>query len=130
MDMEIKRVDSVKYTDIFVACPPENIQHMLHQVFYTNQFNVLWYSPDSGKAHRGDKGKNIAFGAFAQYYEIDFKILSMPDKSYAIRLIRSNTGLWGGWIGVMNVNKQFEDVANMLSNYFNSYGLYRGRVSK
>jgi hypothetical protein len=120
----------VKYTDIFVACPPENIQYMLQQVFYANQFNVLWYSPDSGRAHRGSRDKYVFWGALSQYYEIDFRILTLPDKSYAIRLIRSNTGLWGGVIGVMNVNKQFEDVAYMLSNYFNSYGLYRGRVSK
>jgi hypothetical protein len=120
----------VKYTDIFVGCPPENIQNLIKEVFYQNKFNVLWHSPDSGKATRGSKGKNLAFGVLSQYYEIEFQILALPDKSYAVRLIKANSGWWGGLLGAMKVDEQFEGVVNMLSNYFISQGLYRGRISQ
>jgi hypothetical protein len=118
------------YTDIFVASPPENIQNMLQHVFYQNQFTIQWQSHAVGKAQRGSKGANIALGALSQYYEIDFQIMSLPDKSFAVRLFKSNTGLWGGLWGAMKVSKQYDEVVNMLTHYFSAQGCYRGCDSK
>lgn len=117
----------MKYTDIFVASPPQNIQNMLQHVFYQNRFNVQWHSHSAGKAHRGSKGANIALGALSQYYEIDFEIMVMPDKSFAVRLFKSNSGWWGGAIGAMKVSKQYDSVVDMLSNYFMAQGCFKGR---
>jgi hypothetical protein len=120
-------VDSMKYTDIFVASPPQNIQNMLQYVFYQNKFNVQWHSHSAGKAQRGSKGANIALGALSQYYEIDFEILVMPDQSFAVRLFKSNSGWWGGAIGAMKVSKQYDTVVDLLSNYFMTQGCFKGR---
>jgi hypothetical protein len=120
----------MKYTDIFVASPPDNIQNMLQHVFYMNKFTVQWQSHAIGKAQKGSKGANIALGALSQYYEIDFQILSLPDQSFAIRLIKANSGWWGGAIGAARVSSQYDGVVNMLANYFNAQGCYRGCSSK
>ena len=120
----------MKYTDIFVASPPQNIQNMLQHVFYQNKFTVQWQSHAKGKASRGSKGANIALGALSQYYKIDFEILTMPDQSFVVRLLKSNSGWWGGAIGAMRVNKQYEEVVNMLCHYFSSQGCFRGRDSR
>ena len=117
----------MKYTDIFVDCPPAEIQRMIQQVFHQNMFDVLWHSPSAGKAYRGSKGKNLALGAVSQYYEIDFQIFALPERTMAVRLIKSNTGWWGGILGAHLVESRFTEVVNMLSNYFYSLGVYKGR---
>ncbi len=117
----------MEYTDIFVDSPIENVQHLVQQVFEANKFSVNWNDPYSGKAQRGSKGMNVAFGGFAQYYEIDFQIHSMPDNSVAVRLVKSTTGWMGGALGAHKVKKQYKQVVDMLSHFFQSQGLYKGR---
>jgi hypothetical protein len=117
----------VKYTDIFVDSPVENVQHMVNQVFQANKFNIEWKDQHSGTAKRGSKGMNFAFGGFAQYYEIEFKIQSMPDDTVAVRLVKSTTGLMGGALGAHKVKKQYQQVVDMLSDFFKSQGMYKGK---
>ncbi|UCF08141.1 MAG: hypothetical protein JSW28_00135 [Thermoplasmata archaeon] len=117
----------MNYTDIFIACPITDIQNMIQHVFYQNGFKVAWYTSNTGKATKGSKGENIALGAFAQYYEIDFQILAMPDQTSAVRLIKATSGWWGGIIGAHKVERQYKDIVDMLSNYFMSLGVFRGR---
>ena len=115
------------YTDIFVNCSIENAQQMVQTVFQQNTFEINWMSQFNGKAQRGSKGMNVAFGALAQYYEIDFQIMTLPDGTVAVRLIKATSGWMGGVIGAHKVKKQYEGVVNMLSGYFQSQGVYRGR---
>jgi len=117
----------MNYTDIFIQCNQQDIQNLVQQVFMQNGFSVQWFHPNAGKAKKGSEKMNIVFGAFSQYYEIDFQILNMPDRSLAVRLIKSNSGWWGGIIGAHNVEKQFKSVVDMLSNYFIGIGVFRGR---
>jgi len=120
----------VEYTDIFVSAPIENVKEMVQQVFQQNEFKVEWSSEYDGKASRGSKGKNIAFGAWAQYHEIDFKIFTAPDKPVAVRVIRSTSGLTGGLLGRRKVKKQYKKIVEMLSDHFSSIGTYKGRSPK
>ena len=117
----------MKYTDIFVDSPIENVQTMVGQVFQANKFTVNWKDQHSGTAKKGSKGMNFAFGGFAQYYEIDFQIHSMPDESVAVRLVKSTTGLMGGALGAHKVKKQYLQVVDMLSDFFKSQGMYKGK---
>ncbi len=120
----------VEYTDIFVSSPIENVKETVQQVFQQNGFKVQWSSEYDGKATRGSKGKGIAFGALAQYHEIDFNILTAPDKTATVRLIRSTSGLTGGLLGRRKVKKQYKKMVEMLSDHFSSIGTYKGRKPK
>lgn len=117
----------MRYTDIYVTAPIQSVQQMVQQVFHQNGFTVEWHSQYAGKAHKGSRGMNVAFGAIAQYYEIDFQLFSMPDNTVAVRLLKSTSGWWGGVIGASMVEKRYNEVVGMLSNYFYSQGMYKGR---
>jgi hypothetical protein len=117
----------VEYTDILVSSPIEDVKEMVQQVFQQNGFKVQWSSEYDGKASRGSKGKNIAFGGFAQYHEIDFRITPAPDEIVTVRLIKSTGGWTGGLLGRRKVKKQYEKIVKMLSDHFSSIGTYKGR---
>lgn len=120
----------MSHTDIFVNGSMENVRQAVLQAFEHNQFRVQWSSETAGKAVKGSKGKNIALGAFAQYYEMDFQIMAVADGSLALRLVQSNTGMAGGILGAVKVKRQYEDIVNGLSGYFQSQGIYKGRNQK
>ena len=120
----------VEYTDIFVSSPIENVKETVQQVFQQNGFKVEWSSEYDGKASRGSKGKGIAFGALAQYHEIDFKILTAPDKTVTVRVIRSTSGLTGGLLGRRKVKEQYKEIVEMLSDHFWRACAYKGRDPK
>ena len=120
----------VEYTDIFVSGPIENVKETVQQIFQQNGFKVQWSSEYDGKASRGSKAKGVAFGAFAQYHDIDFKIFTAPDKTVAVRLIRSTSGWTGGLLGRRKVKKQYKEIVEMLSDHFSSIGTYKGRKPK
>lgn len=108
----------VKYTEILVEEPIQNVKQAIQQVFEQNGFKVKWNELYSGKATRGSKGMNIAFGAFAQHYEIDFHILPSSGRTTAVRLIKSSSGWWGGAVGAHKTGKQYQKVVEMVSNQF------------
>lgn len=119
---------SMDYTDIYVNAPIQNVQQMVQQVFHQNGFKIDWKGQYAGKAKKGSKGANVALGALASYYEIDFKIFAMKDQSVAVRLVKATSGLlFGGVVGAMKVKKQYKAVVDMLSNYFRSQGSLKGR---
>jgi hypothetical protein len=117
----------MEYTDIFVNGSIDNVKQAVQQAFEHNKFSLDWQSEMAGKAKRGSKGMNIAFGAFSQYYEMDFQIMSMPDGSLSLRLIKSTSGWAGGAIGAHKVKQQYSDIVNGLSNYFQGQGILKGR---
>jgi len=117
----------MEYTDIFVAGSTGNVKQAIQQAFEYNKFTIQWQSEFAGKAIRGSKGANIALGAFAQYYEIEFQIMTSPDNFLILRLIKSTSGWAGGAIGAHKVKKQYAEIVDGLSNYFQSQGIYKGR---
>ncbi len=62
------------YTDIAVKSSVENVQNLVQTAFASSGFKVAWENATRGKAEKGSKGMNIAFGALAQYFGIDFEI--------------------------------------------------------
>ena len=117
----------MKYTDLMVAGSVDYAQQMLSHVFVQNGFQIQWQGPLAGKATKGSKGMHFAMGAFAQYYELDFEIVDLRNNTVAVRVIRATTGMMGGIIGVAKVRKQFEEVINMLTVYFQQQGTFQGR---
>lgn len=115
----------VKYADIAVTAKVENVQNLVQNAFVANGFDVKWESGLKGKAEKGSKGLNIAFGAFAQYYGVDFEIHPAGDAA-TLRLHKSNTGLAGGIWGVSKVNKQFNQLADQIAGWFQTQGVLRG----
>ena len=120
----------VEHTDIFVSDSIENVKETVQQVFQQNEFKIQWSSEYDGRASRGSKAKGIAFGALAQYNDIDFKISTAPDKTVVVRLIRSTSGLTGGLLGRRKVKKQYKKIVEMISDHFSSIGTYKGREPK
>jgi len=115
----------VTYTDIGVKGAVQNVQNLVQQAFAANGFQVRWDSAVKGKAEKGGKGMNIAFGALAQYFGIDFEIYPQQDAA-TLRLIKENTGWAGGAIGAMRVSKQFDQISDTLAAWFQSQGVLQG----
>lgn len=117
----------VDYTDIFVASPIKDVKEAVQQVFQKNGFKIEWTSEYEGKAKKGSTAMNVAFGAFAQAHEIEFSILTGPDETVAVRLIKLKSGWTGGLLGKRKVKKQYEKIVQMVSDHFSSIGTYKGR---
>ncbi len=113
------------YTDILVRAPPETVQNYVQQAFVANGFRVSWQSPQQGQAEKGSRGANIALGALAQYYSIDFNLVSNPSGT-ALRLLQSNSGGFGGLLGMARVKRQFKDLSTSLASWFQQNGILLG----
>jgi hypothetical protein len=116
----------VKYTDVFVVGTLEEVQQAVAYALHAHGLEVEWADYFSGKATHGSKGANVAVGAFAQYYEVDFQILQLPDQSIAVRLFKSNSGWMGGAIGAYKVGKRYDEVVRSVCDYFQFQGRLRG----
>jgi hypothetical protein len=117
----------MRHTDVLVTGQFETVQQMVQQLFWQQGFNVVWQDGYNGKATKGDKGMNVIGGAFAQYYEIDFQIFSSPETGMGVRVFKSNIGGWGGVAGVAMVGEEYDNIINFLTNYFQTYGMFRGK---
>jgi len=119
----------VSYADISVNGSVQNVQNLAQTAFASNGFTVKWENATKGKAEKGSKGLNIALGALAQYYGVDFEIY--PGQSGAVlRLHKSNTGLAGGIWGMMKVSKQFEELSDTIAAWFQQQGVLQGIQKK
>ncbi len=113
------------YADIAVRGSVENVRNLVTQAFAANGFRVSWASAMKGKAEKGSKGMNIAFGALAQYYAVEFEIFSGPDGS-VLRLYQSVSGWWGGMWGRMKVKDQWKLLTGTLASWFQQQGVLVG----
>ena len=116
------------YTDIAVRGSIDNVRNLVQTAFVAQGFAVNWAGPAKGKAEKGSKGMNIALGALAQYYGVDFEIGSTPDGA-VLRLIKSNTGWAGGYLGARKVEKKFEELGDLMAAWFQQQGVLMGRRS-
>lgn len=113
------------YADIAVHGSVENVQQLVQTAFATNQFKVNWASAVKGKAEKGSKGMNLALGALAQYYAVDFEIY--PGSGNAtLRLYQANSGWVGGAIGAHRVKKQFDELYRLMTTWFQQQGVLLG----
>lgn len=86
---------------------------------------MTWENAQQGKAEKGSRGANLALGALAQYYGIQFAILPVGEGA-TLRLIRSNSGAAGGLIGMARVKKQFNALSDTLAAWFRQQGTLVG----
>jgi len=117
-----------KYTDIQVKGSVENVQNLVQHAFGANGFQVQWDGPTKGKAEKGSKGANLMLGALSQYYGVDFEIAPNPNGA-VLRLVKSNTGWAGGYLGARKVEKQFRQLGDTLAAWFQQQGVLLGRSS-
>jgi hypothetical protein len=110
------------YSEISVKGPFDNIQNLVQEAFFSNGFKVKWDGPTKGKAEKGSTVGNLAVGALAQHYEVDFEIVP-TDEGGILRLHKGNLGLMGGLIGVEKVNKQFNVMSDTMVSWFSQQGL-------
>ncbi len=115
------------YADIAVRGSVDNVQQLVQGAFAANKFNVGWASALKGRAEKGSKGMNLALGALAQYYAVDFEIYPNPQGAI-LRLYQANSGWAGGMIGAHRVKKQFEELHNLLVGWFQQQGVLAGTV--
>jgi hypothetical protein len=113
------------YTDIAVRGSVDNVRNLVTQAFAANGFQATWASATKGKAEKGSKGMNIAFGALAQYYAVEFEIFPAPDGS-VLRLYQSVSGWWGGMWGRMKVKNQWKLLTGTLASWFQQQGVLVG----
>ena len=116
------------YTDIAVRGSIDNVRNLVQAAFGAQGFEVNWASTANGKAEKGSKGLNIAFGALAQYYGVDFEIGSTSDGA-VLRLIKANTGWASGYLGARRVEKKFEELGTLMTSWFQQQGVLMGRRS-
>jgi len=104
----------------------ENIRNLAQQAFALNGFNVTWETPSKGKAEKGSRGANIAFGGFAQHHAVGIEIF--PGTAGATLRVETlgRPGLSGGLIGARKVSKQFGLLSDTLASWFNQQGLLLG----
>jgi hypothetical protein len=112
----------VAYSDIAIRTDPASAQNIVVQAFTANGFGVTWQAPLKGVAEKGSKGANIALGALAQYYGIDFEVHPQPH-GVTLRLIQKNTGMAGGLLGVSAVKKKFASVSDQIANWMQINGM-------
>ncbi len=105
------------YADIGVGAPVNTIQNYVNQAFVANGFNVAWADQLKGKAEKGSKAANFLAGGFAQYYAVDFQIFPTATGS-TLRLMKGNTGMMGGLLGMRKVEKQFNQLVDTLTSWF------------
>lgn len=113
------------FVDFLVSMPVEHLQSVLVQAFWANSFRVAWHGPWAGKAEKGSVAANVVAGALAQYYAVEFQILPGSSGS-TLRIVKGNTGLFGGIIGYAMVDSKFTEVANGLQAWFYSSGVLAG----
>jgi len=113
------------YADIAVRGSVDNVRNLVTQAFAANNFQVSWESPPKGTAEKGSKGMNIALGALAQYYAVEFEVLPGPDGA-VLRLFQSVSGWWGGMWGRMKVKDQWKQLTHTLSSWFQQQGVFVG----
>jgi hypothetical protein len=116
------------YTDIAVRGSVDNVRNLVQTAFAAQGFDVNWAGPVKGKAEKGSKGMNIAFGALAQYYGVEFEIASTQDGA-VLRLIKANTGWAGGYLGARRVEKKFEELGTLMASWFHQQGVLMGQKS-
>jgi len=83
---------TMTYTDIYVAANMQYVQTCIQQIFQYANYTIQWKDQFSGTATRGSKGMHIAFGAVAEYSEVDFQIFAGPDQSTVVRLSLASSG--------------------------------------
>jgi hypothetical protein len=127
LDSQFMEKPKGKYVDIFLSGSLESVKNSTQIVFNQNKFDVRWETSFAGKASKGSKAANVALGAAAQYYQIDFKIFTMPNKDIALRLIQAEKGAWGGLLGMSMEEKKFRKMIDAIMGNFSSMGIYKGR---
>jgi hypothetical protein len=113
------------YTDFAVKGSADNARNLATQAFGANGFHVTWSSTTRGRAEKGSKGMNIAFGAFAQHYLVDFEIFPSPEGA-ALRLYQTVSGWWGGLWGRAKVKNQWNQLTGILASWFQQQGVLLG----
>lgn len=116
------------FADIAVRGSVENVQQLVQSAFVANSFRVSWESAVKGKAEKGSRGANLALGALAQYYAVDFEIHPAAAAGATLRLYQANSGWAGGVIGAHRVKKQFEELHTLLVSWFQQQGVLSGTV--
>ncbi len=113
------------YADIAVVGSVQNVQNLVQAAFAAHKFRVGWASATKGKAEKGSRGANLALGALAQYYAVDFEIYP-GGQGATLRLFQANSGWAGGAIGAHRVRKQFDELYGLLTTWFRSQGVLAG----
>src|SRR3972149_1848938 len=113
------------YADVVVRSSVENVQNLVNHTFGENGFKVGWAEATKGKAEKGSKRMNIAFGAFAQYNGIDFEILPAQD-NVILRLYQANSGCAGDLLGASKGKRQFDNLTQTLAYRFLQQGVLVG----
>lgn len=93
--------------------------------FDANAFHVTWETATRGKAEKGSKGMNLAFGALAQYYAVEFEVYPGPEGA-VLRLFQSVSGWWGGVWGRSKVKNEWKHLIDTLSSWFRQQGVFMG----
>lgn len=122
---EIRGGIMTDYTDFAVKGSVDNVQNLVTQAFAASGFRVTWSSSTQGRAEKGSKGMNIALGALAQHYVIDFEIFPNPEGA-ALRLYQTVSGWWGGMWGRMKVKNQWKQLMDTLASWFQQQGVLIG----
>jgi hypothetical protein len=115
-----------KSVDFLVTGDPVAARATAEQALVANGFRVTWHDGWTATAERGSKVGNALAGAFAQYFKVGVRLMSIQTGETTVRIQRQTSGFLGGWIGMIRVRRNMKVLCAQLQATFQAAGVLRG----
>jgi hypothetical protein len=115
-----------KSVDFLVTGDPVVARVTAEQALMANGFKVTWHDDWTATAERGSKVGNALAGAFAQYFQVGVRLMSVQTGETTVRLERQSSGMMGGLVGMSRVRSNMTALTAQLQATFQAAGVLRG----
>lgn len=95
---------------------PENLGTIVHEALKKEGYKLISGMPGNGTYEKGDRTMRLLFGAFVKYSKLDSKTYQGDDGISRLRIGRATSGMSGGLIGMGQVKKEIQRVADLLTH--------------
>jgi len=113
------------YVEIMVRAPIETVQTILRRAFLSSGFRMTLSSPYGGKAEKQASHEEDPSKAPAVSFSVDFEVLRLEDIS-VVRLHKKDTAKAPAASDAHADDKQFSQLIEVLSMWFNQHGCLQG----
>lgn len=113
------------YVDIMVRAPIETVQTILRRAFLSSGFRMTLSSPYGGKAEKQAPHTEDPSKAPAVSFSVDFEVLRLEGIS-VVRLHKKDSTKAPAASDAHGDGKQFSQLIEVLSGWFNQHGCLQG----
>lgn len=100
----------------YVNVVPENLGTIVHEALKKEGYKLISGMPGNGTYEKGDRTMRLLFGAFVKYSKLDSKTYQGEDGVSRLAINRATSGMSGGLIGMGQVKKEMQKVADLLTH--------------